>query len=359
MTRSGKLPYDARVAKRTHFYVIVSISLSFLLFWFLASRIDARELAETLTHIFLPALLGYMAVALLGTVLRAWRYKIFLSPRPMRPLDLLMATFIRNSFVDLLPARIGSLSFIYVLNKRLDFAFEAATSAFVASFVYDFLTLSPFIVAAIFAVGLGAVSLSTPGLLIAAGIFFALWVLVLWKLIPVLTFGFSVTRRLLEIFKCTDKKWAVVFVEKIRATIDSLALIQSKKMTVPVFILSLGIRAAKYVGLYLLLFALLRSLGFSMADLSFWKLILGINGAEMTSALPVKGLAGFGTWESAWALTLGMMGFEQRIAILSGLGIHLVTNLFEYTLGIGSLLVLALPSMKNRGKDHGSHEKRS
>jgi len=336
------------VAKRISFYVIVSIALSVLLMGLLLSRIEAKELAETLTRIFLPALLAYMAIALLGAVLRAWRYKIFLSPQPIRRRDVLMATFIRNSFVDLLPARIGSLSFIYVLNKRLDFAFEAATSAFVASFVYDFLTLSPFVVAAVIAVGLGAVSISTPALLIVAGVFFALWILILWKLIPFLALALAVYGRILGILKWTDKRWAVVSVEKIRATIESLALIQGKRSAVPIFVLSLGIRAAKYVSLYFLLFALLRSLGFGMAGLSFWKLILGITGAEITSVLPVKGLAGFGTWESVWALTMGMMGFEQRIAILSGLGVHLVTNLFEYALGIGSLLILALPFLKKK-----------
>ena len=336
------------MAKRISFYVIVSIALSVLLMGLLLSRIEAKELAETLTRIFLPALLAYMAIALLGAVLRAWRYKIFLSPQPIRRRDVLMATFIRNSFVDLLPARIGSLSFIYVLNKRLDFAFEAATSAFVASFVYDFLTLSPFVVAAVIAVGLGAVSISTPALLIVAGVFFALWILILWKLIPFLALALAVYGRILGILKWTDKRWAVVSVEKIRATIESLALIQGKRLAVPIFVLSLGIRAAKYVSLYFLLFALLRSLGFGMAGLSFWKLILGITGAEITSVLPVKGLAGFGTWESVWALTMGIMGFEQRIAILSGLGVHLVTNLFEYALGIGSLLILALPLVRNR-----------
>ncbi|TRZ89057.1 UPF0104 family protein [bacterium] len=336
------------MAKRTSFYVIISILLSVLLMGLLLSRIEAKEFAETLTRIFLPALIAYMAMALLGAVLRAWRYKIFLSPQPIRRRDLLMATFIRNSFVDLLPARIGSLSFIYVLNKRLDFAFEAATSAFVASFVYDFLTLSPFVVAAVIAVGLGAVSISTPALLIVAGAFFALWILILWKLIPFFTLALAVYGRILGILKWTDKKWAVVSVEKIRATIESLALIQGKRLAVPIFVLSLGIRAAKYVSLYFLLFALLRSLGFGMAGLSFWKLILGITGAEITSVLPVKGLAGFGTWESVWALTMGMMGFEPRIAILSGLGVHLVTNLFEYTLGIGSLLILALPFLKKK-----------
>jgi hypothetical protein len=80
-----------------------------------------------------------------------------------------------------------------------------------------------------------------------------------------------------------------------------------------------------------------------MKKLSFWKTILGTTGAELTSALPVKGLGGFGTWESAWALTFRLMDFDPELAILSGIGVHLLTNLFEYTLGIAAVLVLVFP----------------
>jgi hypothetical protein len=63
----------------------------------------------------------------------------------------------------------------------------------------------------------------------------------------------------------------------------------------------------------------------------------------MTGALPVKGIAGFGTWESGWALTFRLMDFEPRIAIISGIGVHLISNMFEYSLGILSILILTLP----------------
>jgi hypothetical protein len=62
--------------------------------------------------------------------------------------------------------------------------------------------------------------------------------------------------------------------------------------------------------------------------------------------LPVKGIAGFGTWESAWAIAFQLMDFDQRLAILSGIGVHLLTNLFEYSLGIMSILILAFPLLK-------------
>ena len=100
-------------------YIAISLALSVLLMGLLISRIDAAELGRALARIFVPGLLAYMAIALLGAGLRAWRYRLFLRPRPVRWPDILMATFIRNSFVDLLPARLGSLSLIYVLNKRL------------------------------------------------------------------------------------------------------------------------------------------------------------------------------------------------------------------------------------------------
>jgi len=336
--------------KRKIVYIIISLALSILLISLLISRIDAAELGRTLARVFVPGLLAYMAIALLGAVLRAWRYRLFLRPRTVRWPDILMATFIRNSFVDLLPARLGSLSLIYVLNKRLGFPFEAATSVFVAAFVYDFLTLAPFVVGAALVVGLGATAISSPALLAVAGAFFAIWVLILARLAWFFRLAVRIYKKGLTLFRLETKKWAEASKEKLAATAESLALIQEKRLTLPFFVLSLGIRACKYVSIYFLLFALMRSLGFGFQELSFWKLILGITGAELTSALPVKGLAGFGTWESAWALTFGLMNIDQRFAVLSGLGVHLVTNIFEYSLGVGSLIILALPFLRRKAR---------
>jgi hypothetical protein len=259
-------------------------------------------------------------------------------------------TFIRNLFVDLLPARIGSLSYVYVLNKSMKYTFEAASSSFVVAFILDFLTLSPFLAFAILAVGMGKTAISDGTLLTVSLAFFLLVFFVYWRAIQIGILVLRFYQWLLKACKQDKKKWAETSVQKIRLTIDELEKIKKRKIGLPLFILSLGIRLAKYGALFLLLYALLRSHGFTIENLSFPKTILGITGAELTSALPIKGIGGFGTWESAWALTLMLMGFEKRIAILSS-GVHLVTNLFEYLLGIGSIFYLILIRSKKRQKE--------
>jgi uncharacterized membrane protein YbhN (UPF0104 family) len=157
----------------------------------------------------------------------------------------------------------------------------------------------------------------------------------------------------LKSLRLEDRTWAEASKNKIRLTIEGLDQIKNRKIQWQLFLLSLLIRAGKYGSLYFLLYSLLHSHGFSLKNLSFWKTILGITGAELTGALPIKGIAGFGTWESGWALAFQLMNFEQKIAILSGIGVHLISNLFEYSLGILSILFLAFPLI-NRKKQKES-----
>jgi uncharacterized membrane protein YbhN (UPF0104 family) len=333
-------------------YIALSAIVSLVLLFLLVSQIRTADIVATLSHIYMPALFAYMVVALLGAWLRSWRYKWLLQPQPITWGNILLVTFIRNSLIDLLPARLGSLSFIYVLNRRLGFAFETATSTFVVAFVLDFLTLSPFLITAVLAVGLGSDRISGPALLSISLAFFGLIFLALWKIVPLARVLLAVYRRILRLFAAGEKKFARVSLDKFELTVQILSLIRGRRVFFPVFLLSLSIRLAKYVSVYLLFFGLLRSHGFSFSSLSFWVFILGISGAELTSALPVKGLAGFGTWESAWALTFRLMRFDARLAVLSGIGVHLLTNVYEYALGIGSILVLAWPYFrKRRGKN--------
>jgi len=46
-------------------------------------------------------------------------------------------------------------------------------------------------------------------------------------------------------------------------------------------------------------------------------------------------------------LTFNLLGhLDSQIAIISGFSVHLITQLFEYSLGIISIIVLYLPSNK-------------
>lgn len=319
--------------------------MSVVLILILLSKIETKDFLYTLSHIFLPALLAFFAISLLGTVLRAWRYKLLLYPQKISWGNIFLVTFIRNLFVDLLPVRIGSLSYIYILNKRLNVSFNTATSSFVVAFVYDLISLSPFLILAIIAVGLGTTSISTPLMLLFSILFLVIMLVIYWQLLGLCRILITIYRIFLRIIKSDQKKWAVVSIEKLQLTITDISQIRKRRTDLPVFLLSIGIRMAKYGALYILLFALLQVHGYTLGSLSIWKTILSITGAEMTGFLPIKGIGGFGTWESAWAGMQTLLGFELQTAVLSS-GIHLVTNLFEYILGLLSILYLALPFSK-------------
>jgi uncharacterized membrane protein YbhN (UPF0104 family) len=339
-----------RMLRNRFIYIALSALVSVGLLWLLLSQVNTEDVVRTLAQIYIPALLIYIALALLAAWFRAWRYKWLLQPQPISWPNMFLVTFIRNSLIDLLPARLGSLSYIYVLNKRLGFPFEAATSSFVLAFVLDFLTISPFLVISLVAVGLGANAVSTPALLLLAVAFFVLVFLVYWKLVPVARFLLSVSRRLLRLARIGERRAARTAVQKFELTIQSLESVQQRGNSIPIFILSLLIRLAKYGSVFALFYALLRSHGFSLRDVSIWTFILGLSGAELTSAFPIKGLAGFGTWESAWALTFRLMDFDPRLAVISGIGVHLLTNIFEYSLGIASILILAWPYFHRKAR---------
>lgn len=329
-------------------YLLLSLAISAVLLRLLLSRIETKELAETFSRLYLPSLLIYVLVALAGAWLRAWRYKLLLLPEKISWGNILLVTFIRNSLIDLLPARIGSLSYIYVLNRRLAFPFELATSTFVICFLLDFLTLSPFLILAVLIVGFSESAISTSMLLGLAVLFFVILCLVFWQIKPLASICLQLVERLAHSFRVENKRAMLVVLEKFHLTLQSLSELRKRKIYGPIFFLSLFIRLAKYISIFSLFFGLLRSHGYALGDLSFWIFILGLSGAELTSALPVKGLAGFGTWESAWALSFRLLGFDPSLAIVSGIGVHFLTNIFEYSLGLASILILAWPFLRHQ-----------
>lgn len=341
------------VRKKKTVFVLISLAITILLLGLLYSRIDMRDFLDTLAHIHLPFLFLFMLISLANTFLRSWRYRWLLQPQKIGVGAVFLVTLIRNVFVDLLPARIGSLSYIYILNKRFNFSFESAASSLLVSIFFDFLTLSPFLILAAVVVGSGGSAVSLSLLIAIAVLFFGLVFVLYTRLRPLLLFVIKIVQSILKVFRLQDKPWARLIDEKGRLTIKELEGTKQRGIFWPLFIVSFLIRSAKYGALYFLLAALLKSHGYVLRQISFWKTVLGINGAELTSVLPIKGIGGFGTWESAWALSFQLMDFDSRLAVITGIGVHLITNLFEYILGIAAILVLVAPLLlkkKVKGK---------
>ncbi len=343
------------MSRKKLLYVLLSVVIAVLLMWVLFREIDPEDVKKTLLGLSLPALGAFIAVHLFAVWLRAWRYKLLLRPHPCSWSGIILATLVRNSFDDLLPARIGSLSYIYILNQRLGIAFESAASSFVVAFVLDFLTLGPFLIIAVLAVGAGKLRLSGAALAAPALGFFALTVLILWKLAPITRLAGRACRYAFRGLSLSEKPWAKTVLDKIELVRESLDRARRPGLMSVVLVQSFFIRLAKYVSIYFLLWGFLGSHGYRLTDISFWRTNLGLTGAEFTAIFPVKGLGGFGTWEMAWTVTFQLLGFPVVLAAdklflikSTGLGVHLTTNLLEYGLGLAGILLLLLPYLRRR-----------
>jgi uncharacterized membrane protein YbhN (UPF0104 family) len=322
---------------------LLSLLLSVGLVGYLFSRIELTDLTRTLAGIHLPSLAAYAVLALLAAGLRAARYRVLIGSERIGFRPILLVTLIRNLFVDLLPAGLGSLSYIYLVVRRLGLPLELGTSTFVLAAVFDALALSPLLLLAIVVVGLGRTAVSGIQFAAAAAAFLLAGVLLLVYLIPILRGGLAVGVRLLEAVGLGDR-WRVPYlVEKARLSVAAVDEIQRRGVYTTAFVVSFLLRLAKYGSLYFLLHALLANQGFPLATLSFWKVLLGIAAAEMSANLPIQGIAGLGTWETAFALAFRVMGYEEKVAIVAGLGLHLVTQVFEYGVGGLAILLLAWP----------------
>lgn len=336
--------------KRSTFsYFGFSLLLSIGLVWYLLSQIEIDDLVNTFHNLYLPTLSLYFVLAFSGTLARAYRYHILIDSTAIRFKDLVFVTLVRNLFVDLIPARIGSLSYIYLVNRRFGFPFEIAASSFLVAFLFDFIIIFPMIFIAILLVKIDSFyMLSLPFISISTLLFLVL-VLVLYYLSSIIRLFTKVFVWLIEMTRIKDNPKMTLMIDKMFLTTAELDNIKGrKKAYAKVIISSFFVRIFKYGSLYFLLHSVLSHLNFKIKDLDFIKVFLGILGAEFSALLPIHGIAGIGTWESAWTLAFKWMGYlDPKVAIISGFGVHMTTQMFEYFLGILGIIILYFPLKKN------------
>jgi len=335
-------------------YFGLSCLLSIFLVWYLLSHIQLGDLLETFQNIYLPTLSVYVLLALCGVLARSYRYYILISSPKITMKDLVLVTLVRNLFVDLLPARIGSLSYVYLLNRRFGFPFEIAASTFLVAFIFDFIVVFPMLFLAIIMVSTNVIPFMSFSFIMISVLIFAFLVAFLSYLNYLIEIFVNLIMWCSQRLGIDNNSRLKVLTEKLLLTAKDIETIKARKIYWKVFLISLSVRIFKYGSLYFLLHSVLVHLNFTITDLNFWKVFLGILGAEFSALLPIHGVAGLGSWEAAWVLTFKLLGFfDPRVAIVSGFSVHILTQVFEYFLGILSIIILYLP-YKGFRRERGS-----
>ncbi len=323
-------PVSARPVLRWVGSLLVSGSLCFVLL----RQVDPQELARWLVAVDRPLFAGYLLLSLLGLLARSWRYRMLVGKWiGLGPLVLVTAA--RNFLVDLLPARVGSLSYVYLLTRRFGVPVEPVLSSFVLTFFYDLLAMTLLVGAALtmeFGRVEGGTALAAAAAVLGGGV-----VVAFLRLAPALRFAARYVRRF---------ESGAAIAGRIEEVAREVERSSESGQTLRLVAISFLIRVLKFAAYWSLLLAVVREHSLTAAELPFWRVFLGIAGAELSATLPIHGLAGIGTYETAWTIGFSHLGVAPRVAILSGFATHLLSQLCDYSLGVVALLVALAWSRK-------------
>ncbi len=295
----------------------------------------------------------YILLSLIRTVLQAHRYRLLLrTTEPSVPslFHLMLVTLSRNMFVDMLPARLGELTYIAMLNRGYRVSGQACVSSLAISFVFDLVALGILIVLLIFGQLLGGVlQLWLLGALVALALLIVVLLVLLYPALAVVT-------RLLN--RMSTGGGGIVgtvggLLAKIHRALDDT---RQAGIIGRVLGLSLGIRLAKYLGMYCLFVGVVQT---QFPDLTTRILMVlpALIGAEAGASLPVPAFMGFGTYEAAGMLALVALGATAATSFLVMLAMHVISQIIDYLLGtIGLLLFLfksnVLPAAVAEGRSN-------
>lgn len=342
-----------RPAKIAGILLPAAVSATILLL--LMRGIPWADLGASVARASRPALAVYALSSLAGLWLRAVRFRMLLAPPRPGLAPVTLVTMVQNCLGDLVPGRLASLgSYVYLLVRRHAVGPESAAATFLLSFVFDLMTLGPLLaLAALVRLDALAPALQSRlhlGWVVAFGAGFSLAaVVVLRELGPITR---AVSRKIRG--AATAPPGAVRGRRQaLAARLDALAAAMDEARSagtlVPAFAVSIAIRLAKYGSLYALMSGLLAGAGAAGRRPDFWDLILGISATELISSLPIPALGQFGVWEGGMTGALVLLGFDRELATIVSIGIHAVTQAFEYLLGIVALALLAVPGRNRKG----------
>jgi len=180
-----------------------------------------------------------------------------------------------------------------------------------------------------------------------------LLLLVLFYLSKIIRFILMIIEKILAKYRIGKNKALQAVYKKMVDINENIEIIRKRRIYWKVYLSSIVIRVLKFGSYYMMIYAILKPEGYTFRELNFWVIFLAVVAAEISAVLPTHALAGFGTYEGAFLLVLGVLGFKitgiawEAVAF----GYHIITLTFIVTLGIIATIILSMPFYKIKEND--------
>ena len=323
--------------KNYWFRLIASVFISVLILWFLFNLINDEEnpiglqdVTRVLGEVSLATFLLFFIIHLLGVIFRTVRFQLLIRATQSEvvptfwPLELV--TLVRNMTVDLLPARLGELFYVGLLNRGLGVRLDSCFSSLAISIWFDVMVIIPLVLGMLLYPVLD-VGIQQRLLLVVAILVFVCGVGIL-----ILYPGLSIVARWLNRFDSSSK-----LLHKIQTFVsqfsDSVKLSLNWETIFKTFFLTVGVRLCKYSSI-ILLFMGIADAGYpDLSGADPGSILIGLLASEAAASLPIPTFMSFGTYEAGGLAAFAMLGMPVATAGLALFTVHLITQAVDYTLG--------------------------
>jgi len=328
----------------------VSAGLVGLLIHFVLSSTEpalwSRLVAILLSFSMVYAII-YFVLSLIRTALQAVRFRVLLrasTPRAPSLFHMYLVTLSRNMFVDMLPARLGELSYIAMLNRGCRVSGESCVSSLAVSFVFDLIALGVLLVLLLCAQVVGGDYQSwMAGVLVMLGLLIFFLLVLLY---PAMKMVNAVLARV-ELLRRGFAGNVLDFLVRVEQALEDS---RRAGITGRLLLLSVGVRAVKYLALYVL-FVGVAATQFQDVDTAVAHVLPALISAEAGASLPVPAFMGFGTYEAAGTLALTVLGASAANSLIILLALHVVSQIIDYLLGGIGLILFILTTGKTGKED--------
>ncbi|MCL5986650.1 MAG: flippase-like domain-containing protein [Actinobacteria bacterium] len=338
-----------KVIRKVINYVILT-AVSAALVYYLLDNINIGDIWSSIRNINIPLFIVALSLSVAGFYLRAFRYKILLGRYTVGVNDLTLVTVARDLFTDVLPARLGSLSYIYILVRKYSVPLEACMSTFVVSAVLDSIAIMPILFLAIAIVGSQSFNIFPSFYLIVSASAFVVFSLILVFLDRLVWLGIKILDRFFIRIKLRKARFVDYAMNKLVFMNENIVEIKCRRIYPQVFGLTIVIRILKFVVYYILLLSIVASMGYGTAEISFWKSFLGTASAELSATLPTHSFAGIGTYETSWTIAFILLGYPKEFAIVSGFSFHVIKLAYNIVFGLIAVLIILFIQRRYRTK---------
>jgi len=301
---------------------------------------------------------AYLVLYIIALFIRAHRYRLLVSMSgesnvpTMRQMALV--TGIRNMIVDLLPARLGELGYVGLLNRGYGVKLQHCISSLTTSVALDFVAI---LVIVLLIITKQLVGSEVQGWAIAA--FFSALALTVIAVFGLFVVAPLMARWLASRFPAkTSESWWSKILTLGQDFSDSLESVRRSGGAAQVVMLSVVIRLLKYFGLYLLFKAVAGPSFQDLAVLPIEHVISALIGGEIGASLPIPTFMSFGVYEAGSTLVFQLLGVaDQASAVVTMLCVHIWSQVMEYI--IGGILLAIFVLMVRRSKVHAISDQTS